>query len=86
MSKNIQSKSNLQEPAITLTFESALAELEIIVNQMESGQFSLEQSLEEYKRGSTLLQFCQKSLADIEQQICILNEANQLQSYSINDD
>ena len=69
-----------------LTFESALAELETIVNQMESSELSLEQSLAEYKRGTALLQFCQKSLADIEQQVSILTEANQLQNYSLSDD
>jgi exodeoxyribonuclease VII small subunit len=69
-----------------LTFERALAELEAIVNQMETSELPLEQSLSEYKRGTVLLQFCQKSLADIEQQVRILNEANQLQPYSISDD
>lgn len=59
-------------------FEHAFAELENIVAQMESGQTSLETSLSAYKRGNILLQFCQKSLADVEQQVKILNENNQL--------
>lgn len=84
------SKNTHPEPAAglagPLTFENALAELETIVNQMESSELSLEQSLAEYKRGTTLLQFCQKALADIEQQVSILNEANQLQDYSLSDD
>lgn len=64
-----------------ITFESALKELESLVSQMESGQLPLEQSLSTYKRGAELLQFCQKSLADVEQQVRILNETNQLQPY-----
>ena len=84
------SKNTHPEPTagleVPLTFESALAELETIVNQMESSELSLEQSLAEYKRGTALLQFCQKSLADIEQQVSILTEANQLQAYSLADD
>ncbi len=64
-----------------ITFESALKELESLVGQMESGELPLEQSLSAYKRGTELLQFCQKSLADVEQQVRILNEANQLQPY-----
>ncbi len=64
-----------------ITFESALKELESLVGQMESGQLPLEQSLSAYKRGAELLQFCQKSLADVEQQVRILNESNQLQPY-----
>lgn len=63
-------------------FETALKELEAIVAQMESGQLPLEQSLQAYQRGSELLQFCQKSLADIEQQVRLLNENNSLQPYT----
>jgi exodeoxyribonuclease VII small subunit len=77
MSKNTQPKS----------FESALAELESLVSQMESGQLPLEQSLAAYKRGAELLQYCQKSLADVEQQVRLLNEANNtLQPYTHSDD
>lgn len=63
-------------------FETSLKELEAIVAQMESGQLPLEQSLQAYQRGSELLQFCQKSLADIEQQVRLLNENNALQPYN----
>lgn len=61
-----------------LSYEQAFTELERIVAQMESGQMSLEDSLTAYKRGNTLLEFCQKSLADVEQQVKILNERQQL--------
>jgi exodeoxyribonuclease VII small subunit len=67
--------------AAKTTFESALKELESIVSQMESGQLPLEQSLTAYKRGVELLQFCQKSLAEVEQQVRILNSTNQLQTF-----
>ena len=49
----------------TQTFESALAELETIVNGMEAGQMSLEQSLASYKRGAELLKFCQAALQNL---------------------
>lgn len=75
----------MSKPAPPKNFEAALAELETIVNQMESGQLALEQSLAAYKRGTELLQFCQGALADVEQQIRILNEANTLQPYVPND-
>jgi exodeoxyribonuclease VII small subunit len=64
------------------SFETALKELEAIVAQMESGQLSLEQSLQSYQRGSELLQFCQKSLSEIEQQVRLLNENNIFQPYN----
>lgn len=62
-------------------FEQAYAELESIVAQMESGQMQLEASLTAYTRGNVLLQFCQKSLADVEQQVQILNDKNQLVTF-----
>lgn len=67
-------------------FEQAFAELESIVAQMESGQMSLEASLAAYKRGNLLLQFCQKSLAEVEQQVQILNERNQLVQFKPEND
>lgn len=63
-------------------FEAAIAELETIVGQMESVNLPLEQSLNTYKRGAELLQICHKSLADVEQQVRILNDANQLTPFS----
>ena len=70
----------MTEPAQnhTLDFESALLELEAIVSQMESGNLPLAQSISAYKRGATLLQSCQQSLGNAEQQVRILTEANQL--------
>ncbi len=53
-------------------YESALAELEAIVAEMESGQLPLEASLSAYKRGAELLQYCRQRLADAEQQVKIL--------------
>ena len=64
-------------------FEHAFSELEQIVAQMESGQLSLESSLAAYQRGNALLEFCQKSLANVEQQVQILNERNQLAAFKI---
>lgn len=65
-----------------LHYESAIAELESIVTQLESGQLQLEQSLAAYQRGAELLKLCQQSLADAEQQVSILTEANTLAPYN----
>lgn len=64
------------------SFETAIAELESIVSQMESEKLSLEQSLTAYKRGAELLKICQQSLAAAEQQIQIVSEENKLTDYS----
>jgi exodeoxyribonuclease VII small subunit len=62
----------------TLSFETALAELESIVASLEGGQLALEQSLSAYKRGAELLQFCQQRLQEAQQQVKVL-EADGLQ-------
>jgi exodeoxyribonuclease VII small subunit len=64
-----------------ISFESAVRELEAIVNQMETNQLPLQDALNSFKHGTALLQQCQKKLADVEQQVRILSDANQLQNY-----
>jgi exodeoxyribonuclease VII small subunit len=70
----------------TNSYEQAFKELEQIVAHMESGQMSLEDSLAAYKRGNLLLQHCQKSLAEVEQQVKILNERQQLIPFNTTND
>jgi len=55
-----------------LDFESAMAELEQIVADMEAGKLSLEDSLAAYKRGAELLSFCRSKLEDAQQQVSVL--------------
>jgi exodeoxyribonuclease VII small subunit len=45
-----------------LSFEQALAELEKIVAQLESGQAPLEESIDLYARGSALKAHCETKL------------------------
>ena len=45
-----------------LSFEQALAELEKIVAELESGQAPLEQSIERYERGARLKAHCEGKL------------------------
>lgn len=63
------------------SFEAASAELESIVSQMETGQMSLEDSLAAYKRGAELLQYCQNTLQNAQQEVRIL-EADMLKNFS----
>ncbi|HUO21029.1 MAG TPA: exodeoxyribonuclease VII small subunit [Caulobacteraceae bacterium] len=46
----------------SLTFEQALAELEAIVQELESGHAPLEQSIEMYERGARLKAHCEARL------------------------
>jgi exodeoxyribonuclease VII small subunit len=64
-----------------LSFEAALDELESIVATMESGELTLEQSLAAYRRGAQLLQQCQSTLKNAQQQVKIL-EAGMLQDFA----
>jgi exodeoxyribonuclease VII small subunit len=59
-------------------YESALAELDAIVAEMESGQLPLEASLTAYKRGAELLQYCRQQLSDAEQQVKVLENGTLL--------
>lgn len=56
------------------SFEAALAELEQVVAEMETGQLPLEGALAAYKRGAELLQHCRGRLEDAQQQVRILEE------------
>ena len=50
------------EPAIELSFEDALTELEQIVKTLEQGTASLDESIELYKRGDRLKRHCEARL------------------------
>jgi exodeoxyribonuclease VII small subunit len=54
------------------SFESALQELEAIVQAMESGNAPLEESLAAYERGIALLRQCQETLAAAETKLQVL--------------
>ncbi len=50
-------------------FEAALAELEKIVEKMESGEQSLEDALASFQRGIELTRTCQLGLKEAEQRV-----------------
>jgi len=50
-------------------FEKALAELESLVEQLESGDLSLDQSLQQFKRGVELTRHCQGVLEQAQQTV-----------------
>jgi exodeoxyribonuclease VII small subunit len=53
-------------------FETALKELERIVEQLEGGDLPLERALELFERGVTLSRECQKRLDEAERKVEIL--------------
>ncbi len=50
-------------------FEDALAELEELVQKLETGEQPLEESLAQFERGVALSRFCQQSLSEAEQKV-----------------
>tara|TARA_R110000868_G_scaffold91679_15_gene254116 strand:+ start:4559 stop:4807 length:249 start_codon:yes stop_codon:yes gene_type:complete len=52
-----------------LNFEDALAQLEQIVTQLESGNAPLEKSIELYERGTALKAHCEKRLKAAEAKV-----------------
>jgi exodeoxyribonuclease VII small subunit len=53
-------------------FEDSLAELETLVQQMEQGDLTLEDSLAAFERGISLTRGCQTALAQAEQKVNFL--------------
>ncbi len=57
-----------------------MEELEKLVEQMERGDISLEESLKSFERGIRLTRACQQALQEAEQKVQILLEKNGQQS------
>lgn len=55
-------------------FEKTLAELEALVERMEDGELSLEESLQTYEQGVKLSRLCKQALERAEQRIRVLSE------------
>lgn len=54
------------KPVEELSFEEAMAELERVVSQLESGDAPLDTSIALYERGEALRKHCDKRLKDAE--------------------
>ncbi|MEX2479652.1 MAG: exodeoxyribonuclease VII small subunit [Gammaproteobacteria bacterium] len=81
------SKSVKQKPPVD--FEAAMGELEALVEKLEQGEFSLEESLERFERGIELTRLCQQALHAAEQKVLALaSEGGQetLQNFDLPDD
>lgn len=66
-----------------INFEKTFTELEKLVNQMEKGDLSLEESLKCFERGMKLTKDCQEALSEAEQKVKILLEKNKKNSLEI---
>ena len=75
-------KKSVAEPA---SFESAMAELEQLVANMESGELPLEASVAAYQRGTELVQYCAAQLERVEKQVKVL-EGDMLKPFATDEE
>jgi exodeoxyribonuclease VII small subunit len=60
----------------SVNFEQALEELENLVEQMEDGELSLEESLAAFEKGVRIARECQEALKLAEQRVQVLLQQN----------
>lgn len=60
----------------TINFETTLDQLEQLVEDMENGDLSLEESLKAFEKGINLTRDCQMALNQAEQKVQMLIEQN----------
>lgn len=61
----------------THTYEEAMHKLEQIVDKLESGDATLDESLKLFEEGAKLAAFCNKALDTAEQKITTLTQATE---------
>ena len=67
-------------------FETAIEQLESLVNTMESGELTLEESLQAFEQGIKLTRDCQAKLANAEQKVqMLLQDGDQLVAQALED-
>jgi len=63
-----------EEPSPVADFEASLDQLEQLVDKMEHGEMSLEESLAAYERGVGLYRRCQTALEQAELRVRLLSD------------
>jgi exodeoxyribonuclease VII small subunit len=66
--------SNARKP---INFEKSLADLEALVERMEDGNLSLEESLKAFENGIRLTKQCQQALTEAQQRVQMLVQQNE---------
>lgn len=83
------SNTNVAHKTKLPDLETSLGEINTLIEQMEQGELRLEQSLEKFERGITLIKHCQKVLQEAEQKVQILiqhKDQENLQPYENNEE
>lgn len=72
--KSTETEQSDNDQLQALSFEDAISELEGIVEQMERGEMSLQDSLQAYQRGAALVTRCRGALDSVSQQVKVLED------------
>ncbi len=74
----------------TVNLEKTLADLEALVEELESGDLPLEKAMKKFEDGIKLTRACQTALKDAEQKVEILVQSaggdEELQSFEVEED
>jgi exodeoxyribonuclease VII small subunit len=73
----------------TVNLEKSLADLEALVEELESGDLPLEKAMKKFEDGIKLTRACQAALKDAEQKVEILVQSaggDELQAFDIEED
>ncbi len=74
----------------TVNLEKSLADLEALVEELESGDLPLEKAMKKFEDGIKLTRACQTALKDAEQKVEILVQSaggdEDLQSFEVEED
>ena len=65
-----------------INLEKLIAELESIINKMESDDLNVEDSLKSYEKGISLIKNAQNKLKKIEQKVEILSKEGNLENFN----
>lgn len=77
----------LPRKASTYNYEKSLAELEAVVEKLETGDISLEDSLKQFEQGIKLTRSCQKALQNAEQKVqTLLNDDEHTKLSNVDND
>ena len=73
----------------TVNLEKTLADLEALVDELESGDLPLEKAMQKFEQGIKLTRACQTALKEAEQKVEILVQSaggDELQAFDIEED
>ena len=71
-------KSSSSNSIEGMTFEKALASLEVIAQKLEKGELGLEESIEAFEDGMKYAKYCHEKLDEAERKIEILQKGGEI--------